>query len=290
MTGHLFEPPAFTEHFIKSPPDILYHYTGQLGLLGIVSNAELWATKIQYMNDASEFGLALRLARQWLEHVIDYSEHSSEKLAAHGLMETLNGLEDINIFTICFCENGDLLSQWRGYASEKYGYSIGFDSEALMHIANHHQFILGRCIYDRSVQQTIIEQAVAHCVSSELTYPVQSRWGFHGPLADILFRCGVFFKDSSFEDEREWRLVSPTIRYDSDRLHFRTGHSTITPYYVLPIMNDGRLPIEQVIVGPCPHMNLAASSVTSLLMSRGNRDPLSGRQVALPSTIPFRNW
>jgi hypothetical protein len=158
MAKKPYEPPAFAEHFEKLPPDILYHYTGQIGLLGIIEQAELWATKIQYMNDATEFGLALRLARQELENIINNSAHSSEKAASVRLQESLHGLEDINIFAVCFCENGDLLSQWRGYAGGKYGYSIGFDSDALMQIADRNEFTLGRCIYDTAVQRNIISR------------------------------------------------------------------------------------------------------------------------------------
>ena len=44
--ANLYEPPSFVQHFQKLPPDHLYHYTGQIGLLGIVESAELWATKI----------------------------------------------------------------------------------------------------------------------------------------------------------------------------------------------------------------------------------------------------
>src|SRR6266849_4114272 len=94
MDDRPYEPPAFAEHFKKLPPDILYHYTGQIGLLGIVEKAEVWATKIQYMNDATEFGVALRLARQWLENIVSNTNHSSEKTACVRLQESLRGLED----------------------------------------------------------------------------------------------------------------------------------------------------------------------------------------------------
>jgi hypothetical protein len=52
-----YTPPTFTRHVNTKPPDTLYHYTGQLGLLGMTQTRELWATKIQYMNDAAEFHL-----------------------------------------------------------------------------------------------------------------------------------------------------------------------------------------------------------------------------------------
>jgi hypothetical protein len=290
MDGKQYEPPSFTEQFHRVPPSFLHHYTGQAGMLGIVENAELWGTKIQYMNDATEFGLALRLARQLLENMVNSSESSAERSACARLLQSLQGLEDINIFAVCFCEDGDLLSQWKGYAGGGEGYSIGFDVDALMQIADRSGFVLGPCIYDVGVQRRIIDEAVAHCVQGDLALPSQRRWGFHGPLADVLFRCGVFFKDMSFEDEKEWRLVSSTILYDNEHIRFRQGNSMITPYYKLPIRHEEGLPIRYVVVGPCPHMELAKSAVTSLLMRHGLRGPLNGQQVAVDSVIPFRNW
>lgn len=61
----------------EMPPDILYHYTTQEGLLGILKAKQepldqragvvLWATKIQYMNDASELVTPLRMADEILQ-------------------------------------------------------------------------------------------------------------------------------------------------------------------------------------------------------------------------------
>lgn len=207
-----YEPPSFTERFGVPTPSTLYHYSGQTGLLGIVQTRELWATKIQYMNDATEFGLALGMMRQELENISTSTHHPGQKAAAIKLQKSLQGIEDINIFAACFCEKGDLLSQWRGYAGGDHGYAIGFDPDALMQIADRFEFRLGPCIYERAVQRSIIQEAVSHCLDSELDLSAEKRWGFHGPLADILFRCGVYFKDASFAEEKEWRLVSSTIR------------------------------------------------------------------------------
>jgi hypothetical protein len=290
MANKSYEPQAFTGHFQKPPPDVLYHYTAQVGLRGIVENTELWATKIQYMNDTTEFGLALRMMRQELEGVINNSRRSSEKATAAQFRHSLAGLEDINICAVCFCEDGDLLSQWRGYAGGGHGYAIGFDVDVLMQIADRSNFTLGRCIYDAETQRNIVQQVVTHCIQNEVDFTANRRWGFHGPLADLLFRYGVFFKDSSFADEQEWRLVSSPILYNDDRLRFRTGSSMITPFYALSITHEEGLPIRKITVGPCPHMEQSIFAVTSLLMRHGIKGPLNGQQVAFASAIPFRNW
>ena len=45
----------------EEPPDILYHYTDQDGLLGIVSTGKMRATNIEYLNDQREYRHALAL-------------------------------------------------------------------------------------------------------------------------------------------------------------------------------------------------------------------------------------
>lgn len=143
-------------------------------------------------------------------------------------------------------------------------------------------------IYDMTVQRSVVTEMITHCVEEEVAG--QANWGFHGPLAELLFRCGAFFKDPSFDQEKEWRLVSPTIDFRHDRLCFRTDRSMITPFYKLPISQDGRLPIRHVIVGPCPHMDLAKSSITALLMQAGLYGPLRGQQIVAESKLTFRDW
>ena len=53
--------------FREKPPRELFHYTNQEGLLGILGNNEIWASKIQYLNDSTELGLALAIAERLLK-------------------------------------------------------------------------------------------------------------------------------------------------------------------------------------------------------------------------------
>jgi hypothetical protein len=242
------------------------------------------------MNDATEFGLALGMFQDRLKGIGASTSHTAERSAAETLRMSLFGLEVINIFAACFCESGDLLSQWRGYSGGAQGYAIAFKTFDVLQIANLSGFTLGRCIYDADVQRKIVQEAVRHCLEYEMSLTSETHLDSHNPLAEILFRCGALFKDASFKDEKEWRLVSSIVRYGAEQIGFRPAKSMITPHYRIPIRFGDGVPIDFVVVGPCPHMQLAQSAVTSLLMRYGNLSSLRGKHVTFASTVPFRDW
>ena len=53
------------QHLEKKPgptePELLYHYTTQKGLLGILKDKCIWATHIRYLNDTSEGNIVPRV-------------------------------------------------------------------------------------------------------------------------------------------------------------------------------------------------------------------------------------
>ncbi len=61
---------------------ILYHFTNQQGLLGIVENKEIWATQIQYLNDTSEYRYTLELAQRELEENLHKAVQEDDWLSA----------------------------------------------------------------------------------------------------------------------------------------------------------------------------------------------------------------
>lgn len=82
---------------MENPPEILYHYTTQIGLLGILSKGSLWATKIHYLNDAAEYELAFGLARNLLERLArgESDQAKLQKIAI--LLKNLRQIERMNI-------------------------------------------------------------------------------------------------------------------------------------------------------------------------------------------------
>lgn len=106
---------------------VLYHYTTADGLKGIVENDELWATSAYYLNDSTEIMYGYQLIDEALG-VWRTKVNSPEDSMAGGLVYSLerqfgHDYLERNIITIitpiyltCFCEEDDLLSQWRAYS------------------------------------------------------------------------------------------------------------------------------------------------------------------------------
>ena len=65
---------VLTEILARQPPDVLYHYTTQAGLLGIISQKEIWATHTQYLNDRREYLHAIELVRQEIKIRIEKAD------------------------------------------------------------------------------------------------------------------------------------------------------------------------------------------------------------------------
>jgi hypothetical protein len=187
-----------------SPPDPLYHYTGQEGLLGIMSTGQLRATKIQYMNDSTELGRAIILADKEIkkrEIEPDQRELLSE------VSEHLSAIGNINVCSVSFCRNPDLLSQWRGYSGSGAGYAIGFSTTALLQTAQNNHGRLGRCIYNESDQVKIVSELMDQVIREAVRYRDADPYALHFTLAsafeNAIVKLGAFFKDPAFLEEDE---------------------------------------------------------------------------------------
>jgi hypothetical protein len=108
----------------KELPETLCHYSTAKGVAGILTAQALWASDILCLNDRSEWRYAIDL-------VLDAAGRRTDPLSKEVVHvfekyhKTILGLgTEWFVYVTCFCEEGDLLSQWRGYASD--GFSIGF--------------------------------------------------------------------------------------------------------------------------------------------------------------------
>ncbi len=199
----------------------------------------------------------------------------------------------INVCVCAFSANGDLLSQWRAYSGGGTGYAIGFDPEKLRNAAKKSGYILAPCIYEEGEQLSLMNRIIQETLDENVallkegTYPEDFPAG--GNFTYYLNRYALIIKNAAFKEEQEWRLISRPTMYTRDGVSFRPGLSTIIPYQEIQIMEEnGRLPINDVVVGPTPRPDEAARAVDGLLISR-HKFSLERTRVR-NSTIPYRNW
>jgi hypothetical protein len=117
-----------------TPNNKLFHYTTADGVLGIIGKNEIWATSAYYLNDSAEITYGYGVLKEALQTWIASRPITDESLAVGTARDLLRGFgEDLlnknlisPIYLACFCEEDNLLSQWRAYG-QAGGYSLGFD-------------------------------------------------------------------------------------------------------------------------------------------------------------------
>lgn len=229
--------------YAAKPQKTLYHYTSLSGLMGIVENRKFWVSDIRYLNDAEE----LRHTGAWLdkEIALRLEESGREQKVLKQFREWLPERLDCGpmLFVGCFTENGNLLSQWRGYCPHGKGVSIGFDHNNIIRLVNSNSFTIGRCIYDGETKADLAKQVVnavisasERCGESHEFHPSQSYYGAFKTVESDLLKIAALIKHPSFHEEAEWRVVSQVFHnYIEPRIKFRDGASMLTPYMELPL-------------------------------------------------------
>lgn len=274
----------------------LYHYTDQNGLLGIIKNKEIWATKIQYLNDENEYRLANKLAQRALEFLLKNKEYSSHEFRIRRFLASLDNYQDNNLCVCSLSEHGDLLSQWRGYARSHGGYSIGFDKDELQKVVEGKGYKLVKCIYNESEQVQAITKVILDSLEKFIDFDEPNQDDVHVSSDSSKYFCNQlscvssYIKDSSFKEEAEWRIVA-LVRFQN--LEFRPGKSMLIPFTRISLDSSPVNLFSEFIVGHTPHAFLAEKATQAFLLSQF---PPAENQTyecifrVKKSKIPYRSW
>lgn len=270
-------------------PNTLYHYTSGDGLQGMFKNQSIWATHIQYMNDPREFRHCIELARNSIMHNLQICDLGTKvtKISELLMANLIDEISRISFYVTCFSEAGDVLRQWRGYSPSGFGYCLGFNPKELEISAAKNEFVLKPCIYDNIKQQTLLgnwaKETITKLSEGTSSEDIQAIFNDHQSEFIVNF-CSMapFFKHESFTDEKEWRIVSP-LYMDSSKVELRRGKSFLVPYInvCLDFSSENSV-IQNICVGPTPHMHLAMKALEHL--------PNSQNVPVHCSSIPYRDW
>ena len=185
------------------------------------------------------------------------------------------------IFSFSLSEEGNLLSQWRAYASYGTGISIGFNHSDLETYAKNNDLSLIQCIYETEDQISFLEAILSEILtqfdkdatSIDISKGAsgQEYYQYLNKFTDQLLNAFIKIKHPVFHEEREWGLVSKFYEsYVSKDIQFRTGKSTLIPYVDFSIRSmreDGYL-FEQLYVGPSPNLALSTSAISAYLANK----------------------
>jgi hypothetical protein len=149
------------------------------------------------------------------------------------LAETLT--PGIRVYAACFCEKGDLLSQWRGYTDTADGYAIGVPIGALdVGIPDR---IATKAFYDRKEQVDFLHAAIRDY--DLLRSPLRARpelTDLHSSLIICLLIAMLHFKDEAFREELEWRVITwaePGNMLQARKPKYRPVRGNVVPYLEL---------------------------------------------------------
>ena len=265
--------------YSEQPQRTLYHYTSLTGLMGIVEKRNFWVSDIRYLNDSEE----LKHLGRWLDGTtgrLQQSQGPQKVLTQFREWLQRRLLVDFGptLFVGSFTEEGNLLSQWRGYCPHGRGVSIGFSPLKIIEQSQRHSFMIGKCIYDSRTKSDLAGQVINAVISaaervgeaSEL-HPSQSYHGVFKQIEPELLKIAALVKDDSFSEEKEWRVVSQVFtNFIESPIKFREAPSMLIPYMEMPLVDGGqKLPIGDIIVGPTPTINLSMESIVRYLNRLG---------------------
>lgn len=279
--------------YADTPGETIYHYTTFSGLLGIIESGTLWASDIRYMNDSAELNHMVHLISEEVDLRVAHGHqnprllHQFKDWIAH---RVTNGHM---LFAGSFRANGNLLSQWRGYSELGKGVSIGFDPAQIMRCAKAQGFIVGRCIYDSARQADLIRQIIdrvedlaARTSGTREVDEYTFEEVFEQVESDLL-RIAAILKHPSFQEEEEWRIVSPVVTdFKDPSVHYREGTSMLVPYFEFSLIDpqSAKQKIEHIFLGPTPNRSLSMNSL-AMYLAKSGVSPERGIQYC---QIPYR--
>jgi hypothetical protein len=280
----------------------LFHYTDAGGLLGILREKKIRATHYRYLNDRDEMRrgeeIVQRVAKQFSVDQQRSTLHRFvfEKFIEHHATRSLT--KTVAVFVASFTDDGNDLSQWRGYGANGAGYSLGFSGFRLAQgdVADAAMSLeLYQCEYDdEAFRSSVIthfdkilntmDRILAEHGISNGTYSAaigSAVAHFLRAVAAIIPRL----KQGAFSKECEWRLVAmPMLDRERDVIRFRESSRGVVPYVEIDLCHEKeQLDLVKLYVGPTQDPDAGLMTAKMLLSSHGyNPD------VAAPSGIPFR--
>ena len=254
---------------------VLYHYCSNAAFHSIVENRSIWLSALSLSSDTMEGKLVTDVIAQMAKSDgLDQANIQRLKESVSLLEQIMEGLG------FCLSEEGDLLSQWRGYADNASGVSIGFSKKYLEKLSEaslnpqKSGFTLRKVEYEYESQKKRIQATydkIKELIDNGAYKPLVHRTllgfrteqeleaknkeikkAFYGLSMTVLGLFSELFllKTKAFHEEQEWRLISYLTKTGDDECCFQSFPDKIVPYRKFSLSNLEENSIVEVISGP----------------------------------------
>jgi hypothetical protein len=257
----------------KDHEGIMYHYCSAQTFLSILQNRTIRFSYVNLLNDAEEaswgyaiFQEAVELLSKREGRFKNAPEMPTEFFEAlhRGWVSSELALAN---FVACFSNDGDSLSQWRAYADDGGGFSIGFKTKELRRTPVQILDVL----YDREQQLAEMTGVIGATFLEfqDADHEFDGSWLSQRSME--IAASSIAFKNPAWRDEREvrchhlvnssideggWRLIdeggmSDDIKVSGQPIQFQARNGTIVPFFDMPFeVSRDHQPIQEVIMGP----------------------------------------
>lgn len=253
-----------------SLPNTLYHYCPTEAFLSIIQKKEIWLSYLKLSNDSKEGKLASKAIDRLAK------DDNLDEIIKNRLILSIDLLQNIyDGFGFCLSAEGDLLSQWRAYAANGTGISIGFSRkfftnteseseffgfEQVKYKDNEHNEIVRNTYneikkhieygaFNPNPQKNYLSPQTENDINKE-TLRIKKEYELAIIKLQKLFPGIYFLKPENFQEEKEWRLVfSFPVQDLIKNIQYRHNNNIISPYKVIKI-NKPRESIDEIILGP----------------------------------------
>lgn len=245
----------------KSNP-IIYHYCSLQTFLSIIENQSFRLSDINTLNDFSEVHWAYARfmeaahidGKSYSADLLDYVDKIISEMQTHTL--PLVG---------CFSKDADVLSQWRAYADNGAGVSIGFDTSVIENLSI-------RCA---PVEYDYKKQVLYFSILLDSLVPIfdngiqNEQWVAEYIQSSAFDMCLI--KNPAFSEEKEVRIIRAVVvdqkngilrisdngGVGSDKLakkghpiKFRVRNGGLIAHIDLTLGANRRTAIKEVVLGP----------------------------------------
>jgi hypothetical protein len=290
---------------IRRPdPEILYHYTDDAGLHGILESGTLWLSDIFGLNDPSELSHGVAPAITAIRERAEAGPGESQIFARKFESFYRTALQEVGTFLVtCFSAAADDLGQWRAYAANGCGYALGFDAKKLVNLFMKQRSEVSPTVacstypldYDDSklvkIQNQLVELAfplISLPRGRELSADAINAYmrDLGSVLSVAVIIAALFFKHPAYAGEAEFRLLQIFPRGGPvPDLKFRHKPHDLISYRPFQWRQESDV-LRRIVIGPAVDFERARRFVDNCLAAYHVDNPKAVEVVR--SQIPYR--